>query len=166
MDAVGFAPSFSPNTSGLPQEAKVSSMTDWWSWKDVKWQPSRTLTATTNGGRRQRTTRCLTSPYPTSLNAMPHQGNESAKWTSRTCFWRKYWRRGNSIWKTSLSKTGLNNSSDIINRDWQEQNPDDNVVTTQWCQKGLSYTRSEKILIPKSSLRRSGDLIYHRYDSI
>lgn len=63
-------------------------------------------------------------------------------------------------------ETVLNNSSNIINRDRQEQNPDDNVVTTQWCQKGLSNTKSEKIIIPKSSLRRSGDLIYHRYDSI
>lgn len=35
------------------------------------------------------------------------------------------------------------------------------------CEKnGLSNTKSEKIIIPKSSLRRSGDLIYHRYDSI
>ena len=35
------------------------------------------------------------------------------------------------------------------------------------CEKnGLSNTKSEKIIIPKSPLRRSGDLIYHRYDSI
>lgn len=46
------------------------------------------------------------------------------------------------------------------------QDPDGDVVTTQWCQKGLSNTKSEKIIIPKSPLRRSGDLIYHRYDSI
>lgn len=99
-----FVPTFSPNTSGWPHEAKVSSMTDWWSWKAGKWQHSRTLTATTNGGKRQRTTRCLTSPYPTSWNAMPHPTNESAKWTSRTCFWMKCWRRNDVIWKCLSQK--------------------------------------------------------------
>lgn len=40
------------------------------------------------------------------LDAMPHQGNESAKWTSRTCFWRKC-RSGNGvIWKCLCQKRG------------------------------------------------------------
>ena len=85
--------SFRYSSGSLPADS-ASSTTAWKSSSATRSSPSPNSAPATDGGRRQRTIPCWTSPCPTTWKRTPPRS--SGRWEPiwRTGWWRRGWRKG------------------------------------------------------------------------